>query len=234
MPRPRIAVFAYNFHHKKTQDFLLRLFCEGIEVSHVLACDPVQLNIPPSSIRTKVRHGALLHPKVISERIGAPYTVVAHNDPSAIEVINAEEIELGIIAGARILKGPIIDAFKLGVINFHPGLIPEARGLDAMLWSIYNDVPLGVTAHLIDERIDAGKILLKREIEIQNDDSIFDLSEKLYEIQIEMLALSIGAAANEKGSMLEDGTKLNGKMSADIECEVIKKLPSFVARYAKS
>ena len=29
MTQPRIAVFAYNFPHKKTQDFLLRLIVEG-------------------------------------------------------------------------------------------------------------------------------------------------------------------------------------------------------------
>ena len=60
------------------------------------------------------------------------------------------------IAGARILKRPVIDRFSIGIINFHPGLIPEARGLDALLWSIRGDLPLGVTSHLIDERVDAS------------------------------------------------------------------------------
>jgi len=228
----KVAVFAYNFPHKKTQDFLLRLFCEGYKVAHVLAADPVPLSIPPSSIRTKIRHGALIHPRDVAASIGAPYSVVAHNDASAIEIVNSHEINLGIIAGARILKAPIIEAFKYGVINYHPGLIPQARGLDAMLWSIYYDIPLGVTAHLIDERVDAGKILFDEKIELHTDDTIFDLSERLYETQLEMIKPSIEAALSKSGSLLEAGTKLRTKMPAEQERDVLEKLPSYLERYA--
>lgn len=33
--------------------------------------------------------------------------------------------------------------------------------MDTMLWSIYEGIPLGVPAYLIDERIDTEKILIK-------------------------------------------------------------------------
>ena len=228
----KIGVFAYNFPHKKTQDMLFRLHCEGMNIVHVLAADPVKLNIPPSSIRSKVRHCALLHPNEIANSLNLPYSVVAHNGDAAQELVKTNEIDLGIVAGARILKGPVIDAFNLGVINFHPGLIPEARGLDAMLWSIHHDIPLGVTAHLIDERVDAGQILLRQEIEIHSDDTIFDLSERLYEVQLEMISPSVAAAISGEGSMLEPGTKLQTKMPADQEQLVLKKMPEYVTRFA--
>ena len=170
----RLAVFCYNFPHKKSQDFIIRLFLEGIKVVCVFAADPVELNIPPASIRTKIRHIGLLHPRYIAERLGIEYFVAPHNSSEVITKIKDNNLNLGIIAGARILKAPVIESFSKGIINFHPGLIPEARGLDAMLWSIYKSIPLGVTAHLIDENIDAGYILLKEKIFINPDDTLLD------------------------------------------------------------
>ncbi len=228
----KIALFAYNFPHKKTQDFIFRLFCEGFNIQQILACDPVELNIPPSTIRTKIRHGALLHPHEIAKRLSLPYVVLPHNDPKAAELIKSQQIDLGVIAGARILKGPVINAFRIGVINFHPGLIPEARGLDALLWSIHHAIPLGVTAHLIDERVDAGTILLKQEIAVHNDDTLLDLSERLYETQLEMVTPAIEAAMQESGEPLPPGTKLNRKMPAETEQQILSKLPSYVARFS--
>ena len=210
----------------------MRMYCEGLLPTHILAADPVKLNIPPSSIRSKVRHGALLHPRDVANRLGVPYTVVGHNEAAAQDIIDANEIDLGIVAGARILKAPIINSFKRGVINFHPGLIPEARGLDAMLWSIHQDVPLGVTAHLIDERVDAGVILMRREIDIYQDDTIFDLSERLYEVQLEMIKPSIEAAIRNEGSILEPGSKLQTKMPVAEEQQVLSKIPDYVERFA--
>ena len=52
-----------------------------------------------------------------------------------------------------------IKGLSKGIINFHPGLIPEARGLDTPQWCIYDGIPLGVTSHFIDSKVDAGRII---------------------------------------------------------------------------
>ena len=226
-----VVVFAYNFPHKKTQDFLFRLFASEVRVSHVFAADAVKLDIPPSEVRTKIRHCTPLHPSDVAKAIGAQYHQVTHQGPQINSLIEEINPDIGIIAGARILQADVIDGFSKGIINFHPGLIPEARGLDAMLWSIRNDIPLGVTSHLIDERVDAGKILERRTIDLHEDDTIFDLSERLYETQLEMLPSAIDRAQK---SMTEDvdfesGT-YNRKMTGDMERETIAMLPQYLER----
>ena len=228
-----LVVFAYNFPHKKTQDILLHLFVHGYEVGLILAANPVKLNIPPHTIRTKIRHSALLHPQQISKRIGANYIVLPHNSREAEELLQQINPELGIIAGARILKNHIISKFSIGIINLHPGLIPEARGLDAMLWSIYKDIPLGVTAHLIDERIDAGRILLKETIPIYEDDTLLDLSERLYEKQLEMLVPAINSAYEGNFTLVSSQNPYNRKMPAELEQEVVNKLRDYIACFSK-
>ena len=231
--REPIVVFAYNFPHRKTQDFLFRLQVEGFRVSHVLAADPVKLNIPPSEVRTKLRHCGLVHPREVAGAVGAEYVVVPHAGEEIAEILDGIGPGLGVIAGARILKRPVIDRFSIGIINFHPGLIPEARGLDALLWSIRGDLPLGVTSHLIDERVDAGRILERREIPLHADDTIFDLSERLYEVQIEMLRSSVAAAREGRWEDLDyGGTAYNRKMSGDDERATLDELPAYLQRHS--
>ena len=226
-----VVVFAYNFPHRKTQDFLFHLFACGIKVGHVFAADAVELDIPPSEVRTKIRHCTPLHPSDVAKSIGAQYHQVPHQGSQINALIEEINPEIGIIAGARILKADVINGFRNGIINFHPGMIPEARGLDALLWSIRNDISLGVTSHLIDERVEAGKILERRTIDLHEDDTIFDLSERLYELQLEMLPLAIDRAQE---SMTEDvdfesGT-YNRKMNGEMERETVAMLPKYLER----
>ena len=233
MKSVRPVVFAYNFPHRMTQDVLLRLFLEGYGVSDVIAMDPVVLKIPAASIRTKVRHGALVHPRLVAERIGAKYHVMQHDGAECAAFLREAGPELGVIAGARILREPVISAFSKGIINLHPGLIPECRGLDAMLWSIHNDVSLGVTAHLIDKRVDAGKILVRKEIHVEADDTAFDLAERLYETQLEILDSAVEAALQGKGEEVGSGTSYNRKMPGDLEIKVLRKLPDYIRRHGR-
>ncbi len=226
-----VVLFAYNFPHRKTQDFLFHLFASGIKVNHVFAADAIKLDIPPSETRTKIRHYIPLHPADVSKAIGAEYHQVPHQGSQINSLIEKINPGIGIIAGARILRADVINSFKNGIINFHPGLIPEVRGLDALLWSIRNDIPLGVTSHLIDEKVDAGTILERRTIDLQLDDTIFDLSERLYEIQLNMLPNAIERALNSFGEKVScQSGRYNRKMNGDMERETINMLPKYLKR----
>lgn len=83
-----------------------------------------------------------------------------------------------ILIGGGILKKNIIKTASVGVINAHPGLLPDIRGRDVVIHSILRDVPLGVTLHFIDEGIDTGDILEKYIIPIKSTDRLEDLLSK--------------------------------------------------------
>lgn len=234
MKEKGVTVFVYNFPHRKSQDFLFRLWVSGVPIDHVLAANPVQLNIPNNSIRTKVRHTGFIHPKEVAERAGACFHVVPHRGQEIVKLLRQIRPDLGLIGGARILENDVIEQFSSGVINFHPGLIPEARGLDAMLWSIYEDVPLGVTSHMIDGRVDAGRVVERREIQIHTDDTLMDLSERLYEVQLEMLLPAIDRVRKSKFLGIDpEERKCNRKMPEAIERRVVSLVGDYVIRHAQ-
>lgn len=229
---PKLAVFAYNFPHKKTQDFLFRLYYEAIPVDCVIACDPVELKVAPPSVRTKLRHTALVQPRQLAERMGADYIVMAHNDKALPGMLAGRGVELGLIAGARILKQHIIAAFPLGIINFHPGLIPQTRGLDAMLWSVNRDIPQAVTAHLIDRHVDAGELLFVEMMKVYKDDTPYDFQLRLHEMQLDMIPRAVAMAAAGEHSPVPPGTTHNTKMTPEEEAQTLAMFADYVARRA--
>jgi len=210
------VVFAYNFPHKKTQDFLQRLVLIGAKPDFVLLADRVELNLPNSG-RLKPRHADLVHPQTICERFSLPYEVVDHASERCFQLLSKRRPPLGIIAGARILPRAIIDCFTIGVINFHPGLIPEVRGLDALQWALHYDLPLGVTAHLIDHRVDAGRIVERRLIDEYADDTLIDLSLRLYETQVHMLSSTLASLMNRDPAAFEMVTGAPYRRSFPVE-----------------
>ncbi len=109
---------------------MVKLFSSGHEISVVLAADAIELKIPPSSVRTKARTFGLSHPRDLAASMGVEYVVVEHNGPECIEALQGSNSEAAVIAGARILKGDILNIVPRGIVNFHPGKIPEARGLE--------------------------------------------------------------------------------------------------------
>lgn len=185
-----VYVLGYDFPHQKTCDVILSLELNHVPVAGVIAAPWRELNLPQPSVRSGVRASAQLHPRDLCERLGIRYTCVEHKAEELKHLGIVSQEALGVIGGARIIGRDVIDLFQLGIINMHPGILPYARGLDALLWSIIENIPIGVTAHLIDERVDAGKVLIRDYVQVQEDDSVFDLSAKLYSLSIHMLPVA--------------------------------------------
>ena len=82
---------------------------------------------------------------------------------------------------AEILKKSFLDIPKLGVLNFHPSLLPQYGGIAPMIQGlINNESKLGYSFHYIDEKIDTGDILFQEEINFSIYDSATYLSLKAH------------------------------------------------------
>lgn len=76
-----------------------------------------------------------------------------------------------------ILKKEFIKLFPFGCINLHNSYLSYNRGKYPHVWAIYNNSKYGVSIHFIDEKIDAGDIIARKEIKIK----ITDIAGTLYE-----------------------------------------------------
>jgi len=99
------------------------------------------------------------------------YEVPHHNKAECRELLWGLKPALGVLGGTRIIKPSILEIPKDGMLNSHPGLLPEVRGSASVAWSIYYDIPIGCTCHFIDPRIDTGPIVGRRLIPVHRGDT---------------------------------------------------------------
>ena len=183
----KIGIFAYNFKHKKTQEGLIKLFLNGYEPECILASDPVKLNFKTSEIRVTPKDLEYEHPFSISNKLGIPYHIINHSGTECSELIKQYDLDLGIILGARIIKQHVIDSFNIGVLNMHPGLLPENRGLDNLKWAVVDELKQGVTSHLIDRYVDRGFLIDRKTIKVYEDDTLLDIFLRLQSLELDMM-----------------------------------------------
>ncbi len=228
----KIGIFAYNFKHKKTQEGLLWLFLHGYKPEIIFAADPVELKFYQSKIRVGSKGLEYMHPKEMASRLNILYKVVKHNSKECINLIRELDLDLGIILGARILKKPTIESFKIGILNMHPGLLPENRGLDNAKWAILKNYKQGVSCHLISEEIDKGKLIVKRAIDVHEDDSLVDVFLRLQNMEQQLMIEGL--------KILEDGKRDFPEVSegnyrkavpAEEEALLLKKFEEYKKKY---
>lgn len=177
-----IIVFAYAFPHKKTYDFLNILNNKGFKNIIVIAAPWKEFK---SNNATYKKESIFYDIKNLCHLLNFDFHICPHDNFQKIKDIQSKSsAELGIISGARILKSHVIELFNDGIVNFHTGKIPETSGLDSFYYSIKKNCQIGVTAHLIDERVDAGRFIFFEEIKIEVSNTIEDIKENIYKTQL--------------------------------------------------
>jgi len=97
-----------------------------------------------------------------------------------------------VTAYGKILPKGLLELPPHGCINVHASLLPKYRGAAPINWAIVRgEGETGVTTMLMDEGMDTGSILLKRGIQIQDEDDAGSLSEKLSHLGGELLLETI-------------------------------------------
>jgi methionyl-tRNA formyltransferase len=93
-----------------------------------------------------------------------------------------------VVGYGRIIPSWMLQLPPHGNINVHASLLPKYRGAAPIQWAIANgETVTGVTTMRIDEGLDTGDILLRREMEIRPDDTAESLSPRLAELGAELL-----------------------------------------------
>ncbi len=67
-----------------------------------------------------------------------------------------------ILGGVGILKAPLIEVARHGVINSHPGLLPWIRGTGVVGRALERGIPVGATCHYVSSGIDTGAMIERR------------------------------------------------------------------------
>lgn len=99
------------------------------------------------------------------------------NDYKTINFIKYNKPDIIFSFGISRLKKDYLKKIKKKIYNFHGGDTSFYRGLDSHLWSLYhNDLRgLKVTLHEIDNKLDAGKIIFKKKLDLKGTKKLYQL-----------------------------------------------------------
>jgi len=113
---------------------------------------------------------------------GVPCTTIASaNAPAFVERLRALQVDVLLHQSPEILRGEVLRAPRIGVLNRHLSALPAYRGAWPVFWQFRNgERQLGVTMHLVDEGIDTGPVVAQLTIDRRDDDTIASAHERLF------------------------------------------------------
>lgn len=113
-----------------------------------------------------------------------------------------------VVAYGKILPKELLEIPKMGCINVHGSLLPQYRGAAPIQWAVLNgDKKTGITTMYMNEGMDTGDMILKKEVQIGEDETTGELWERLSKIGAKLLVETV-----EK---IEDGTAPREKQPED-------------------
>jgi len=100
-------------------------------------------------------------------------------------ILKKSNIHIICLAGfMKILSKNFISKFKGKMLNIHPSLLPKYKGLNTHERVLKNkEKYTGVTVHLVNSKLDSGKIIAQKKIKILKKDNKKSLEKKVLKIE---------------------------------------------------
>jgi len=95
--------------------------------------------------------------------------------------LKKNKIEFVCLAGfMKILSESFIKKFKGKILNIHPSLLPKYKGLNTHERAIENkDKYSGCSVHFVNAKLDSGKIILQKKVNILKKDTPNSLAKRI-------------------------------------------------------
>jgi len=139
---------------------------------------PININYVVSS--TKKAKGIK-----IAKLYNIPFRILNLNKITKVESflkeLKIKNISVICLAGyMKILNRQFINRFNKKIINIHPSLLPKYKGLNTFKRVLKEGEQFtGCTVHYVNNKLDSGKIILKKKVSIENNDNEQTLKAKV-------------------------------------------------------
>ncbi|MFZ4273232.1 methionyl-tRNA formyltransferase [Streptomyces arboris] len=134
----------------------------------------------------------------LAEKHGIP--VIIRNRPDGELVERLKEVAPDIIVANNWRTWMPPEIYNLpvhGTLNIHDSLLPAYAGFSPLIWALINGEPeVGVTAHLMDEELDAGDIVIQRSVPVGPTDTTTDLFHRTVDLIAPVTTEALGLIAS--------------------------------------
>ncbi len=110
-----------------------------------------------------------------------------------LKILFQKKINFICLAGfMKILSKNFIKNFRGKIINIHPSLLPNYKGLNTHIRVIKNKEKYsGCTVHFVNSKLDAGKIIMQKKVRVFFNDTASSLRKKIQKKEYEIYPAAI-------------------------------------------
>jgi len=172
-----------------TPDFALPSLKALIQAGHDVICVVTQPDRPKGRGREEIAPPVKLCAQEYNFKILQPETIT---DTLAKNIQALSPDLIVVVAYGKILPKQVLDIPCFGCINAHASLLPKYRGAAPMQGALLNgEKETGVTIMFMNERMDAGDILLQEKTKIICSDNLETLHDRLSKLSAKLLVRAI-------------------------------------------
>lgn len=211
-----------KFIYMATADIAVKPLIKLIEAGHTPICVVTQPDKPNSRRGGKIIFNPVKQAALDNNiEVYQPVKVSSEESEKYLRSLGADIIV--VCAFGQLLKNNILTLTKYGCINLHASLLPKYRGAAPINRAIMDGEKItGVTVMYMDEGLDTGDMMIKKEVEITGDMNAEGLTEALSQAASELICeafelLVKGNAPREKQN--EDDSNYAAKITKE-ECEI--------------
>lgn len=226
MKNDNIVVLTYDIPHRKTYDTICLLKAKGYYKVTVYATPLKYVKKFKPLIQHRPEMMFDISVNELCENMGYDYRKIETYDE-----LQVDKDTIILVCGAGLLPDSLIKNHR--IINAHPGYIPNCRGLDALKWAIYEKQPIGATAHLLGDEVDAGEVILREEVPVYDFDTFHAVAQRVYETEIKILVESIECLHHRRTEYISGNNyEVHRRMSNEIEKDLFECFEQYKIMYA--
>ena len=117
-------------------------------------------------------------------------SVFEKDEDEVIKILKEENIDLVVLAGyLKIISPKFVSEFENKIMNIHPALIPSFCGDGFYGEKVHQAVidygakVSGATVHFVNEKSDAGPIIMQDTVKVMDDDDAKTLAKRVLEVE---------------------------------------------------
>ena len=122
---------------------------------------------------------------IFAKKFSIPFICINHSkykfEKTILKKLFEYKIDIICLAGfMKILSKKFIRNFNRKIINIHPSLLPKYKGLNTFQRALKSNEKLtGCTVHFVNEKLDSGKIIIKKRVNIYKSDNVETLKKRV-------------------------------------------------------
>ena len=120
------------------------------------------------------------------------------NSEHCREILTKLAPDIVVVDTADIIRTDIYNIPTIGMLNCHLAILPYMRGCSCTEWAILEDNPIGATCHFLIKQVDAGKIIKRFLLEIEQRDTYEQIRAKAIYLQAHTMVKGLEEVLSNK------------------------------------